>query len=116
MFRLAPDLATPHRPEDFFAPSDWRALDARDADLGGANPLLLTCPRQMAPALVLALGKDGSAYLLDRDNLGGIGGSLVREVSIRSIRTAPAVYPAAATSSSPSRARVRTARSGRTTN
>jgi hypothetical protein len=45
---------------------------------------------------VLALGKDGHAYLLDRDNLGGIGGSLANEVvSPRPIRTAPATYPVA---------------------
>ncbi len=47
-------------------------------------------------ALLLALGKDARAYLLDRDRLGGIGGSLVSEiVSTRAIRTAPAAYPAA---------------------
>jgi hypothetical protein len=46
--------------------------------------------------LVLALGKDARAYLLDGNNLGGIGGSLVSEtVSTRPIRTAPAAYPAA---------------------
>jgi hypothetical protein len=47
-------------------------------------------------ALVLALGKDARAYLLDRSNLGGIGGSLASEiVSTRPIRTAPATYAAA---------------------
>ena len=29
---------------DFFAPADWRALDERDADLGGSNPLPLDVP------------------------------------------------------------------------
>jgi hypothetical protein len=44
-------------------------------------------------AFVLALGKDGHAYLLDRENLGGIGGSLINEsVSTQAIRTAPAAY------------------------
>jgi hypothetical protein len=44
---------------------------------------------------MLALGKDGKAYLLDRQSLGGIGGQLaVDTVSLRSIITAPAVYPA----------------------
>src|SRR5712671_3352861 len=41
VFRLMPDLRHAERPQDFFAPSDWRALDERDADLGGANPLSL---------------------------------------------------------------------------
>ena len=43
--------------------------------------------------LVLALGKDGRAYLLNRDNLGGIGGSLAAALISKSpIRTAPAAY------------------------
>jgi hypothetical protein len=96
VFRLAPDLRRQDQPENFFAPSDWRALDSRDADLGGTNPL----PMDIASAgtmqpLVLALGKDARAYLLDRNRLGGIGGSLLSEiVSNYPIRTAPAVYPA----------------------
>ena len=46
--------------------------------------------------LILALGKDRKAYLLDRNNLGGIGGQLaVDTVSERSIITAPVTYPAA---------------------
>ena len=44
---------------------------------------------------VLALGKDGRAYLLDGANLGGIGGALaVSEVSNGAIRTSPALFPA----------------------
>jgi hypothetical protein len=47
-------------------------------------------------AFVLALGKDARAYLLAGNNLGGIGASLASAVvSTRSIRTAPAAYPAA---------------------
>ena len=107
VIRLMPDLRRPdlrheERPQDFFAPSDWRALDERDADLGGTNPLPLNVPSGDVPSradpkpLVLALGKDARAYLLDGNNLGGIGGSLASgAVSTRSIRTAPAAYPAA---------------------
>jgi hypothetical protein len=92
VIRLAPDLKASNDKRDFFAPENWRALDARDADLGGSNPMLLA-PTAGAPARVLALGKDGHAYLLDRNNLGGIGGSLVNEtVSMQAIRTAPAAY------------------------
>jgi hypothetical protein len=67
VIRLAPDL---HRSD---APSDWEALYARDADLGGSNPLPLEVSGG-GPPLILALGKDRKAYLLDRNNLGGIGG------------------------------------------
>jgi hypothetical protein len=92
VFRLMPDLRHEDRPQNFFAAADWRALDERDADLGGSNPL----PLELGPRpLLLALGKDGRAYLLDRNNLGGIGGSLASEtVSRYPIRTAPAAYPA----------------------
>lgn len=94
VIRLSPDLKTSGQARDFFAPEDWRSLDARDLDLGGVNPSLVDVPGPNGGrALVLALGKDGHAYLLERDNLGGIGGSLVNKmVSPRSIHTAPAVY------------------------
>jgi outer membrane protein assembly factor BamB len=97
VFRLSADLQRDDRPQDFFAPSDWSALDGRDADLGGTNPIPFDVPSQHAlRPLMLALGKDARAYLLDRNNLGGIGGGLVSEtVSTSAIRTAPAAYPAA---------------------
>jgi hypothetical protein len=97
VFRLAPDLHHDDQPQHFFAPADWQTLDRRDADLGGTNPLLLDVPGTGgAAALVLALGKDARAYLLDRNRLGGIGGELASEtVSTRAIRTAPSAYPAA---------------------
>jgi hypothetical protein len=95
VFRLTPDLRRHDGPEDFFAPADWRTLDSRDADLGGTNPLPLDVPAAGGKqALILALGKDGRAYLLDRNQLGGIGGSLTSEiVATRPIRTAPVAYP-----------------------
>ena len=96
VLRLAPDLQHSEHPSDFFAPTDWRALDERDADLGGSNPLPLDLPASGgAQPVVLALGKDRRAYLLDRRHLGGIGGSLLAAVvSTGPIRTAPATYAA----------------------
>ena len=94
VIRLAGDLHKSEASKDFFAPANWRDLDERDADLGGTAPIPLNLPIS-SQALVLALGKDGRAYLLDRRNLGGIGGSLaVGTVSDYPIRTAPAAYPA----------------------
>lgn len=78
---------------DFFAPADWRELDARDADLGSVAPLLFDVRRGH---YALALGKSGDAYLLDRRHLGGIGGALaVRHVSSARIRAAAAQFPVA---------------------
>jgi len=44
-----------------------------DADLGGSGPVLIDVPGATPSQLVVALGKNGVAYLLDRTNLGGIG-------------------------------------------
>jgi hypothetical protein len=94
VFRAGADLRRSEEKKDYFAPSDWRALDGRDADLGGSNPLPLDVSGAGGRALILALGKDGKAYLLDRNNLGGVGGQLAAEtVSQSRIITSPAAYP-----------------------
>jgi hypothetical protein len=95
VLRLGADAAFSRKPEDFFAPSNWLELDSIDADLGGTNALLLSLPGATPSELVLALGKDGNAYLLNRQNLGGIGGNaVVKKVSSDPIRTAPASFSA----------------------
>ena len=57
---------------DFWAPSNWQTLDDADADLGGCSATLIDVPGANPSQLVLALGKDRNAYLLDRNNLGGV--------------------------------------------
>jgi outer membrane protein assembly factor BamB len=96
VLRFGPDLARPVASRDYFAPSDWRDLDARDLDLGGSAPIPLDVPSAKGVRkLILALGKNGDAYLLDRDNLGGIGGQLAStHVSPMRIIAAPAVWSA----------------------
>ena len=92
IIRLPPDLRWRPDARDYFAPADWRRLDADDLDLGGSNPLPIDLP---GAALLLALGKDGTAYLLDRSNLGGIGHPLaVAPVADGPIITAPAAWHA----------------------
>jgi outer membrane protein assembly factor BamB len=89
--RLRSGLAHSTSPINFFAPSNWHDLDDEDADLGGTEAL----PFLVAgggPRLI-AFGKDGNAYLVNRSNLGGIGGQLgILHVSNRAIITAPAIY------------------------
>jgi hypothetical protein len=96
IIRLGSDLKEPAGAKDFFAPTDWKMLDDRDADLGSSNPMPIDLQgAQTVLRLVLALGKDGKAYLLDRDNLGGIGRALaVEKVARGPIITAPVMYRA----------------------
>ncbi len=92
-FRTSVALSHSNDPHDFFAPRNYATLDDEDLDLGGTMPL----PVDLANGLrrLLAMGKDGDAYLLDRDNLGGIGGALaVRHVAHGSIIQSPVVYRA----------------------
>ncbi len=57
---------------DYFTPFDQAQLNSADQDLGSGAPLLL--PDQPGPHTHLAVGcgKEGTIYVVDRDNLGGI--------------------------------------------
>lgn len=59
---------------DFFTPTNWQSLDSADLDLGGSNSIVVDAPAFTPSQLVLAFGKDGNVFALDRNNLGGIGG------------------------------------------
>ncbi len=68
-------LTFSRQPKDFYTPANHKFLDEQDEDLGGATALLLPdMPDTTTPHLLFTGGKDGLAYLLDRDNLGGLGG------------------------------------------
>ena len=60
------------QPTDFWAPTNWFSLDQGDTDLGGVSAMLIDAPGATPSQLVLATGKDGNAYLVNRNNLGGI--------------------------------------------
>jgi hypothetical protein len=78
---------------DYYAPSNWEDLDNGDTDLGGASEVILDMPGAPYPHLIVAGGKDGNLYVLNRDNLSGIGGELLKTpVSGTSIKGAPAAY------------------------
>ena len=66
VIRLNPDLSV----QDYFAPADWRDLNAGDVDLGSLGPVLLPNGR------AVVVGKSGTAYLLDSADLGQVGGEL----------------------------------------
>ena len=58
--------------ENYWAPTNWFALDNGDTDLGGVSATVIDVPGATPSQLVLALGKDRNAYLVNRNNLGGI--------------------------------------------
>jgi outer membrane protein assembly factor BamB len=63
------------KPKDFFAPYNSVELDLEDLDLGSSAPLSLPAPyfgTASTPHLLVQVGKSGLAYLLNRDNLGGM--------------------------------------------
>jgi polyvinyl alcohol dehydrogenase (cytochrome) len=65
---LSPDL----RRTGIFAPVTWYADSQGDLDLGSTQPVLA------GTGMLLALGKSGTAYLLNPDHLGGVGGQIAQ--------------------------------------
>ena len=78
ILRLSKDLKNIPQTQtmDFFAAQNWSTLDTQDLDLGGSGPLLFSVAGATPSDLAIALGKDGVAYLLNRANLGGMGGMI----------------------------------------
>ena len=69
------------------------SLDAADADLSGSGPFIVDVPGATPSALVVAIGKDRNAYLLNRSNLGGVSVPLAQAVvSTGTVIGAPATY------------------------
>lgn len=60
---------------DFFSPSDAATLDLTDQDISSGAPMALPDGFGTAdhPHLLVQQGKDGRVFLLDRDDLGGMG-------------------------------------------
>ena len=60
---------------DFFSPSDAATLDLTDQDISSGAPMALPdgFGTSEHPHLLIQQGKDGRVFLLDRDNLGGMG-------------------------------------------
>jgi len=55
---------------DFFTPFNQRELNANDFDLGSGGPILLPDQPGAHPHLLIAGGKGGSVYVIDRDHMG----------------------------------------------
>src|SRR4029077_2146579 len=55
---------------DYFTPSDQNNLNMNDLDLGSGGPLLLPDQPSNFPHLLVGAGKDGTIYVLNRDDMG----------------------------------------------
>ncbi len=78
---------------DYWAPTNWVTLDNNDTDIGSSGPLIVNVPGATPSNLVVALGKDGNAYLLNRTNLGGVSLPLAKaHISSSTIIQAAATY------------------------
>ncbi len=55
---------------DYFTPHDQGTMDANDLDLGSGGTILLQDQPGAHPHLALSAGKNGTIYVVDRDNMG----------------------------------------------
>ena len=93
VLRFGPGPAFSGMADDYYAPKNWQSLDQQDADISGSGPLIVDLPGATPSKLIVQLGKDGNAYLLDRQKLGGFDGQLsTTAVSTQEIIQAGAVY------------------------
>jgi outer membrane protein assembly factor BamB len=85
--------------EDLFSPFDDEFLDEKDYDLGSSAPIAL--PPQLGtkafPDLLVQGGKEGSVYLLNRDELGGTAQGLGgKDKTLRTLEKIGGVWDGAA--------------------
>jgi PQQ enzyme-like repeat protein len=93
VIRLQPGPVFSGSTTDYWAPINWQTLDAGDTDLSGSGPIIVDVPGATPSALVVAIGKDRNAYLLDRSNLGGVSAPVAQaNVSTGTIIGAAATY------------------------
>jgi hypothetical protein len=59
---------------DYFTPYNQEYLGSNDVDLGSGGPLLLPAQPGVHPNEMIAGGKEGTLYLIDRDNPGKYNG------------------------------------------
>jgi hypothetical protein len=71
---LTPDLK--QKPAGSFTPNNWQTLNGQDADFGSGGAMLIpVVSGQTTPPMLVAAGKQGTAYLLDSSNLQGLQGN-----------------------------------------
>lgn len=82
---------------DYFIPWDVAFINAHDMDLSGGSPVVLPDQDGPFPHVLVASGKQGTIYVLNRDNLGMFAANdsqIIQELQgvIGSMRGAPAYW------------------------
>jgi outer membrane protein assembly factor BamB len=80
VFKLPPTLAKAGTTTEYFVPTNWSMMDDGDDDIGGTGPLIVDVPGATPSKLIVQLGKDSKAYLIDRDTMGGQSAPLAAPV------------------------------------
>ncbi|HLE00449.1 MAG TPA: hypothetical protein VJB59_09325 [Bdellovibrionota bacterium] len=96
ILRLDTNAAFKRNRTNFFTPKNWRSLDTRDRGLGGTAPTPIDIPNSNPSELLISIGKNGVAYLVNRDKLGGVG----KQVFAKRVTTSPAITATAKYNSS----------------
>jgi len=96
ILRLDTNAAFKRNRTNFFTPKNWRSLDTRDRGLGGTAPTPFDVPNSNPSELLISIGKNGIAYLVNRDRLGGVG----KQVFAKRVTTSPAITATAKYNSS----------------
>jgi outer membrane protein assembly factor BamB len=87
---------------DFFTPYDALNMDNLDLDLGSGGPMAFPDAyfgTATHPHLAIEVGKTGTVYMLDRDNLGGCQNgplatdNVINEISSIGVWSRPSVWP-----------------------
>lgn len=70
--KVKSDITRPGTPPPFlFTPANVSGLDISDTDVGSAGVMALPTQAGSVPNLLVSNAKDGSMFLLNRDNMGG---------------------------------------------
>jgi hypothetical protein len=74
---------------DYFTPHDQSILDINNIDLGAGGALLLPDQSGPHPHLLVSAGKNGTLYLIDRDNMGHYNPNNDGQI----VQTLPNIFP-----------------------
>ena len=79
----------PIAPTDYFTPFDQREMDVENVDLGASGPIVLPDQSGQHSHLLFGAGKNGSMYLINRDDMGHFQSSSNNQI----VQYIPHVFP-----------------------